>query len=155
MEVPRVGVQSELQLQAYARATAMPDPSCVYNIRHRSQQYQILNPLSVARDGTRNLMVPSWICFCWAMMGTPKRHLLKKVSKWHKVLYLSISLSFMYSLLFCVDPASIWYYFSSDWNALTFLLIRYPGDKSFQHLYVFNYVYFIFNLEDIFTEYSN
>ena len=30
-----------------------------------------LNPLSKARDRTRTHMVPSWILFCCAMMGTP------------------------------------------------------------------------------------
>ena len=30
----------------------------------------MLNPLREARDGTRNLMVPSWIHFCCAMMRT-------------------------------------------------------------------------------------
>ena len=34
------------------------------------QQHQILNPLSKARDRTHNLMVPSRIRFCHAMMGT-------------------------------------------------------------------------------------
>ena len=33
----------------------------VCNLHHSSQQRQILNPLSKARDQTRNLMVPSWI----------------------------------------------------------------------------------------------
>ena len=41
-------------------------------LHHSSWQHQILNPLSKARDGTQNLMVPSWICFCCAMIGTPK-----------------------------------------------------------------------------------
>ena len=36
-----------------------------------SQQSQILNPLSKSRDRTQNLMVPSWICFPCATMGTP------------------------------------------------------------------------------------
>ena len=31
-------------------ATAMPDPSCVWNLQHSSQQRRILNPLSEARD---------------------------------------------------------------------------------------------------------
>ena len=31
-------------------------------LRHSSWQLRILNPLSKARDRTRNLMVPSWIC---------------------------------------------------------------------------------------------
>ena len=36
MEVPRLGVQSELQLPAYTTVTATPDPSCVvtYSIAH-------------------------------------------------------------------------------------------------------------------------
>ena len=71
MEVPRLGVKSELQLPAYARATAMPDPSCVCDLHYRSWQSQILNPLSEARDETSNLIVPSWIHFHCAMMGTP------------------------------------------------------------------------------------
>ena len=56
MEVPRLGVESELQLLAYATATAMPDASCVFNLHHSSRQRQILNPLSEARDRTRILM---------------------------------------------------------------------------------------------------
>ena len=39
------------------------------DLHHRSRQCQIPNPLSKARDQTRNLMVPSQICFCCAMMG--------------------------------------------------------------------------------------
>ena len=54
MEVPGLGVESELQLLAYTTAIAMPDPSCVCDIHHSSRQRRILNPL--ARDGTRILM---------------------------------------------------------------------------------------------------
>ena len=57
MEVPRLEVESELQLMAYAAATAMPDPSHVCDLQHSSRQRRILNPLSEARDQTRNLMV--------------------------------------------------------------------------------------------------
>ena len=32
MEVPRLGVESELQLLTYATATAMWDPSCICNL---------------------------------------------------------------------------------------------------------------------------
>ena len=42
-EVPRLGVKSELQLSAYARATATPDPSRVGDLHHSSQQRHILN----------------------------------------------------------------------------------------------------------------
>ena len=50
MEVPRLGVQSDLQLPAYATATATPDPSRIRNLHHLSRQCQILDPLSEARD---------------------------------------------------------------------------------------------------------
>ena len=69
MEVPRLGVESELQLPAYAIAT--PDLSHVCDLHHSSWQNQIFNPLNEARDGTSNLMVPSLIHFHCTMMGTP------------------------------------------------------------------------------------
>ena len=56
MEVPRLGVESELQLPAYPTATATPDRSCIFDLHHRSLQRQILNPLSEARDQTHVLM---------------------------------------------------------------------------------------------------
>ena len=64
-------VQSELQLPAYTIATATWDPSCVCDLHHSSQQCQIFNTLSEARDGTYNLMVPSQVRFPCATMGTP------------------------------------------------------------------------------------
>ena len=65
----QAGVQSKLQLPAYATATQ--DLSCIYNLPHRSQQHQIFNPLSEARDWTHVLMDTSQVHFCWATMGTP------------------------------------------------------------------------------------
>ena len=65
MEVPRLGVKSELAPSAYATTTAMQDLSCAW-------QHRILNPLSEAGDQTHNLMVPSRICFRCATMGTPR-----------------------------------------------------------------------------------
>ena len=53
MEVPRPGVESELQLPAYARATTTPDLSRVCNLDH--------NPLSKAKDRTCVLMDTSWV----------------------------------------------------------------------------------------------
>ena len=44
MEVPGLQVESELQLPAYATATATPDASRVCNLQHSSLQLQILNP---------------------------------------------------------------------------------------------------------------
>ena len=70
MEIPRLGVESELQLPAYVTATAMQDPSLVCDLHHSSQQCQILNPLSEIRR-TRNLMVPSRIRLHCATTGIP------------------------------------------------------------------------------------
>ena len=61
MEVPRLGVKPELQLSAYTTATAMPDLTCVCDLHHSSQQRQILNPLSKARE-TCILMDTSQVC---------------------------------------------------------------------------------------------
>ena len=72
MEVPRLGVKSELQPPAYATATATSDLSRIFDLYHSSRQRQILNPRSEARDQTCNLMVPNWIRFCCATMATPK-----------------------------------------------------------------------------------
>ena len=45
MGVPRLGVESELLLPAYARTTATPDLSRVFDLHHSSWQRPILNPL--------------------------------------------------------------------------------------------------------------
>ena len=50
MEVPKLGVELELQLLTYTTATAMPDPSQLCNLCCSLQQHQVLNPLSKARD---------------------------------------------------------------------------------------------------------
>ena len=71
MEVPRLGVQSELQLPAYTTAPAMPDPRGVCDLDHSSWQPRILNPLSEARTRTWVLMDASQIHFRWAVAGTP------------------------------------------------------------------------------------
>ena len=61
MEGPRLGVESELQLPAYAIGTAMQDQSHVYDLHHSSRQRRILNPLSKAKDQTCVLMYLSWV----------------------------------------------------------------------------------------------
>ena len=76
MVVPRLGVESGLQLLAYATATVTWDLNHICNLHHSSQQYQILNPLSKAKDRTHNLMVPSRIHFYYTTMGTPSVPLL-------------------------------------------------------------------------------
>ena len=63
MDIPSLGVESELQLPAYITATAMRDPSCVCSLYHSSLQHWILNPLSKVRPPTCVLMDPSQIRF--------------------------------------------------------------------------------------------
>ena len=62
MEVPRLGVESELKLLAYVTATATRDPSCVCDLHHSSWQNQIFNPLSEARDWIGILMDTTQVC---------------------------------------------------------------------------------------------
>ena len=50
MEVPRLEVESELQVLAYTTATTTQDLSRVCNLHNSSQQCQILNPLTKARN---------------------------------------------------------------------------------------------------------
>ena len=71
MEVPRLGVKSELQLPTYITATATPDPSHVRDLHHRSRRPQTLNPLSEARDWARVWMDTSCVCYHWPTKGTP------------------------------------------------------------------------------------
>ena len=52
IEIPILWVESELQLQAYATATAAPDLSHVCNLHHSFWQHQILNAVSEAMDWT-------------------------------------------------------------------------------------------------------
>ena len=66
MEAPRRGVQSELQLPAYTRATATPNLSRICGLD------QILNLLSEARDWTCILMDTSQVRYHWATTGTPR-----------------------------------------------------------------------------------
>ena len=63
MEVPRLGVESELQLPVYTTATETPDLSCICDLSHSSQQCWIPNPLSEVRDQTHILMDTSGIHF--------------------------------------------------------------------------------------------
>ena len=62
VEVPRLGVKSELQLPACA--TAAQDPSHICDLHHSSRQCQMLNPLRAARDQSRILMDTSQVCYC-------------------------------------------------------------------------------------------
>ena len=61
MEIPRLGILSELQLLACATDIAMPDLSCVWNPHFSSRQCLVLDPQHRARDQIRILMDTSWV----------------------------------------------------------------------------------------------
>ena len=118
MEVPRLGVESQLQLPAYAAAIATQDLSCVCSLHHSSWQHWILSPLSEARDQTCNLMVPIRTHFHCAMMGTLKiqliyNMLISSVTQSDLVIHIysfsySFPLWFIYRILNTVPCAIQW-----------------------------------------------
>ena len=61
MEVPSLGIMSELQPPTYTTAMAMPDLSHVCHLPSSSWKHQILNLLSQTRDQTHILMDTSRI----------------------------------------------------------------------------------------------
>ena len=67
MEVPRLGVESELQSPPYATATTTQDPSHTCDLHCSSWQRWIRNPPSEARDRTRILMDTSQVYYSWAI----------------------------------------------------------------------------------------
>ena len=72
MEVPRLGVESELQLPASTTATGMRDWSCLCDLPHSSRQCLILNPRSEARNQTYILLAAIQIHFHGATMMSDK-----------------------------------------------------------------------------------
>ena len=92
-ELPRLGIESELQLLAYTTSTAMQASGCICGLLHCSlRQCQILNPLSEASDPPLVLMEPSccslplshngnsWnidfcVCVCLSFLGLHLRHM--------------------------------------------------------------------------------
>ena len=70
MEVPRLGVGSELHPLTYTTAAAM-DLSHVCDLHHSSRQHRILNSLSEAGDRMGILRDTSLGHYRWATTGTP------------------------------------------------------------------------------------
>ena len=81
IEVPRLGVEPELQLLAYTTATATQDLSCFCDLNHSSGQHQIPNPLSEARDRTHILIDTSQIRFHCTMTMTQRNLKKNKVGE--------------------------------------------------------------------------
>ena len=76
MGVPRLGVESDLQLLAHTTVIAMQDPSRVCDLHHSTQQRWILNPLSKARDRTRVLVDAGQVCKLLSHSGNSTSALL-------------------------------------------------------------------------------
>ena len=76
IEIPRLRVESELQLPDYTTVTVSWDPSCICDLHHSSLQHWSLSSLNEDRDQTHVFMDTSQVHYCWAMMGTPKLTLL-------------------------------------------------------------------------------
>ena len=79
LSAPRLGVQSELQMPAYATVTAMPALSHICDPHHSSTQRQIPDTLSKARDQSRILMYTSRIHFRYTTMVTPRLRFLQRL----------------------------------------------------------------------------
>ena len=70
-QIPRLGVELELQPPACTTATAPQEWSHACDLHHSSWQHWILNPLSRDRDRTHILMDTSWVRFHCATVRTP------------------------------------------------------------------------------------
>ena len=134
MEVPRLGVELELQLPTYTTAAATKDPSHVCDLHQNSGQRWILNPLSEARDRTRNRMVSSLVCFCRAMIGTQELFLKDSEN------FLSIPSEILFflraSIYYIVGCANFYCHFSM--RKFVFLTLTGTGYYQFFNFCKFN-----------------
>ena len=87
MKVPRLGVESELQLPACATAMATPDLRYIWDFCHSLQPLQILNPLNAARDQTHILMDTSQILNPLSHSRNSVFFFLNNVLEWIKTMW--------------------------------------------------------------------
>ena len=156
MEVPRLGVKSELQLPFYTTATAMQDLSQVYNLSTAHHNARSLNPLSKIRDLACILTNTSRVCYLWATTGTPQL-----ISLWGFpcILFVAFFISFnIFSLylifvsLICMHLAmfSPWVYFAMQCLSFfkTSQVILLKGMKNAWRLSSNSYLYSIMLLNN-------
>ena len=118
MEVPRLAVESELQLLAYTTATAVPDLSCVCDLHHSSWQHQILNPLGENRDWTCILMDTSRVCNLLSHNGnsqnSQQHQILNPLSKARDQTHILMNTSLVLNLL--SHNRNSWFLTSNKWK---------------------------------------
>ena len=71
------------QIKVATFSLATHDPSCFCNLCHSSQQCQILNPLSEARDWTHILTDTSWVCNQLSHDRNPEIYFLIRLESWN------------------------------------------------------------------------
>ena len=111
MNVPRLGVKSELQLPAYTSAIATTDPSLVCKLHHSSWQCQILNPLRPVIEP-----VTSWILV--GFVTTEPQWELPLLKTFFEDIYLVLSIKsctkrsgFLLHFLSNIILAGVWFFF--------------------------------------------
>ena len=87
MEIPRLGVELELQLQPPAslhHSHSNADLSHICDLHHSSQQCWIPHPVSKARDQTHILLDTSCVCFHCSTSGahTHILNITKDIHSW-------------------------------------------------------------------------
>ena len=117
----RVKLELHLPSTAIATPTTTRDQNHIWHLHHSSLQCRILNQLSEARDQTHHLMVPSWICFHCATMGTPVLILFNfhQYDRWEMVLSI-ILIGEKYKLKWCFDL----YFSNFEWVGTSFHMLR-------------------------------
>ena len=111
----------------YSTITVMWDQNQVCDLHHSSRQCWILNPLSEARDGTRNLMVPSQIHFHCTMKGTP-------------IFSLFLMVLIFFNFIIVILQCSVNFCYTAKWPSISFFLFghawgmqEFPGQGSDPH----------------------
>ena len=110
MEVPRPGVESELQLPSYTTATATRDPSRICDPHHSSQQHGILNSLSRARDRTCVFMDTSQVCNPLSHNSNSTLRYCCFIMLCQFLLYSQVTQSYIYTYILFLIISSIIFY---------------------------------------------
>ena len=117
-EVPRLRVEWELQLPAYAAATAMQDLRRVCDLYHRSRQRQVPDSQREARDQTHILMDASQIRFHSTTAGAPT---------WVYFYSNSIYLSFLWAPVLYMCPSEGREHITPCVMVICLLTFSFPG----------------------------